>query len=205
MEDHATNWSYGYGWLSPMLAMLVAALPLAFARSADASPTLVLTQAPLPGWTTPRGQAPEFRRVADELLPFLTMRVQVPEFRRIADEFIDAAAAGDANKVTRMLSAKLRERAGADNVQRYVVGQLLPFFAPFKELAKSVTITPTADVAGFVFYMYMVSGSDELHPFVIYVIQEEGSKVVANVLVDKFVEGRHCTHVAAGWSCPDFR
>ena len=104
-----------------------------------------------------------------------------------------------------MLSAKLRERAGADNVQRYVVGQLLPFFAPFKELAKSVTITPTADVAGFVFYMYMVSGSDELHPFVIYVTQEADSKVVANILVDKFVEGRHCTHVSAGWRCPDFR
>jgi hypothetical protein len=185
MEDHATNWLYGHGWLSPMLAMLLAALPLAFARSADASPTLVLTQAPSPGWTTLRGQAPEFRRVADE--------------------FIDAAAAGDANKVTRMLSAKVRERTGADNVQRYVVGQLLPFFAPFKELAESVTITPTADVAGFVFYMYMVSGNDELHPFVIYVIQEEGSKVVANVLVDKFVEGRHCTRVATGWRCPDFR
>ena len=183
MEDHARNWLYGHGWLPPMLAMLLAASPLAFARSAEASPTFVLTQAPSPG----------------------TLPGQLPEFRRIADEFIDAAAAGDANKVTRMLSAKLRERTGGDSVQRYVVGQLLPFFAPFKELAKSVTITPTADVAGFAFYMYMVSGNDELHPFVIYVIQEEGSKVVANVLVDKFVEGRHCTHVAAGWSCPDFR
>jgi hypothetical protein len=185
MKDHTANWLYGHGWLSPMMAMLLVASPLAFAGSAEASPMLVLTQAPSPG--------------------SMTLPGQVPEFRRIADEFIYAAAAGDANKVTRMLSAKLRERTGADSVQRYVVGQLLPFFAPFKELAKSVTITLTADVAGFAFYMYMVSGNDELHPFVIYVTQEADSKVVANILVDKFVEGRHCTHGAAGWRCPDFR
>src|SRR6185295_12363303 len=80
----------------------------------------------------------------------------------------------------------------------------LPFFAPYKELARSVSITRTADVTGFAFYMYMVSKTDELRPFVIYVIEEESAKVVANVLVDRVVEGRHCLNVAGGWHCPDF-
>jgi hypothetical protein len=53
--------------------------------------------------------------------------------------------------------------------------------------------------------MYMVSKTDELRPFVIYVIEEEGAKVVANVLVDRVVEGRHCLKVAGGWRrCLDF-
>jgi hypothetical protein len=39
---------------------------------------------------------------------------------------------------------------------------------------------------------------------VIYVIEEESAKVVANVLVDSVVEGRHCLNVAGGWRCPDF-
>jgi hypothetical protein len=41
-------------------------------------------------------------------------------------------------------------------------------------------------------------------PFVIHVIDEGGAKVVANVLVDRLVEGRHCLKVPAGWKCPDF-
>ncbi|HZT49414.1 MAG TPA: hypothetical protein VFA64_15675 [Hyphomicrobiaceae bacterium] len=81
---------------------------------------------------------------------------------------------------------------------------MLPFFAPFKEVGRSVTVTRTADAPGFAFYMYMVSKTDEFRPFVIYVIEEGGAKVVANVLVDRFVEGRHCRRVAAGWKCPDF-
>jgi hypothetical protein len=27
---------------------------------------------------------------------------------------------------------------------------------------------------------------------------------VANVLVDHFVEGRHCAKVSGGWQCPNF-
>ena len=53
--------------------------------------------------------------------------------------------------------------------------------------------------------MYMVSKADQLRPFVIYVIEENGAKVVANILLDKFVEGRHCAFEAGRWKCPDFR
>jgi hypothetical protein len=39
---------------------------------------------------------------------------------------------------------------------------------------------------------------------VIYVIEEGGAKVVANVLVDHFVESRHCARLAHDGSAPDF-
>lgn len=132
------------------------------------------------------------------------MADQERPFRELAEEFIAAAAAGDAARTARMLSPAAAAKAGQDGVDRFLKGEVLPFFAPYKELARSVSITRTADVTGFAFYMYMVSKAEELRPFVIYVIEEGGAKVVANVLVDRLVEGRHCLKVPGGWQCPDF-
>src|SRR5581483_6625562 len=124
--------------------------------------------------------------------------------RKVAEAFVAAAAAGDRARTERMLSPAAAANAGAEGIERFLTGEVLPFFAPFKEVGRSVTVTRTADAPGFAFYMYMVSKTDEFRPFVIYVIEEGGAKVVANVLVDRFVEGRHCRRVAAGWKCPDF-
>lgn len=161
--------------------MLLVASHLALAISVQAAPSVAPAQAPSSVFPN-RGS----------------------EFRMVAEEFIAAAAAGDSVKVTQMLSTGIKEKTGASGVQRYVAGQLLPFFATFKELAKTVTVTPTAGVTGFAFYMYGVMGMNELRPFVIYVTEEDGRKMVANILVDRFVEGRHCTPGAGGWKCPDF-
>jgi hypothetical protein len=132
------------------------------------------------------------------------MSAQQGAFRGVADEFMAAAAAGDAIKTARMLSPAIAVKADQEGVERFLAGEVLPFFAQFKEVAGSVTVTRTAEVTGFAFYMYMVSKAGELRPFVIYVIEEDGAKVVANVLVDRLVEGRHCIRAGAGWRCPDF-
>jgi hypothetical protein len=145
------------------------------------------------------------KRAPAQGAPGFEMSAQQEVFRRIADEFIAAAAAGDEGRTTQMLSPTIAARVGREAVARFLSGEVLPFFAPFKEAAGSVTVTRTSDAVGFVFYMHMVSRADEYRPFVIYVIEEEGAKVVANVLVDNFVEGRHCARVAGGWQCPDFR
>ena len=134
--------------------------------------------------------------------PDFAMAVQEGPFRRVAEEFVAAAAAGDNAKVARMLSPAIAAKTGREGVERFLTGEVLPFFAPFKEVARSVSITRTAGVTGFAFYMYMVSKTDELRPFVIYVIEERDAKVVANVLVDHLVEDRHCIPEAAGWKCP---
>ena len=136
--------------------------------------------------------------------PLFEMTAQEGPFRRVADEFIAAAAVGDAKRAARMISPAVAARVGPEGIDRVLTGDVLPFFAQFKEVAKSVTITRTAEMPGFAFYMYMVTKADELRPFVIYVVDEGGAKVVANVLVDHLVENRHCLRVATGWQCPDF-
>jgi nitrogen regulatory protein PII-like uncharacterized protein len=136
--------------------------------------------------------------------PELEMAAQQPPFRHVADEFIAAAAAGDANKVAGVISPVIVANTGQESVDRYLNSQVLPFFAEFKELGRSTTITRTAGVPGFVFYMYMVTKTDEMRPFVIYVVEERGAKVVANVLVHHLVPDRHCVLVADRWRCPNF-
>src|SRR5262245_17205697 len=111
--------------------------------------------------------------------PDFEMAAQEQPFLRVAEAFISAAAAGERNKAARMLSPTIAARSGPEGVEQFLTVEVLPFFAPYKELARSVSITRTADVRGFAFYMYMVSKTDELRPFVIYVIEEEGAKVVA--------------------------
>lgn len=124
----------------------------------------------------------------------LEMPERSASFRRVADEFIAAAADGEAAKAHGMISSNLAERAGAEVVKQNLSGQVLPFFAQLEEIGRSVTITQTTDgfgSTGFAFYMYLVPKSGEPRPFVIYVVEEKGKTVVANILVDHFVEGRH--------------
>jgi hypothetical protein len=132
--------------------------------------------------------------------------VEQESFRQVAEEFIAAAAAGDMAKMIRMLSPEIVTRTGGrEAAERYLADNVLPFFAQFKETGRNTTITRTADMPGFVFYMYMVSKADQLRPFVIYVIEENGAKVVVNILPDEFVEGRHCAFKDRRWKCPDFQ
>jgi hypothetical protein len=136
--------------------------------------------------------------------PDFAMAGQEDAFRSVADEFVAAAAAGDSARTERMLSPAMVAKTGPKGVERFLTAEVLPFFAEFKEAGRSTTVARTANVTGFAFYMYMVSATDEHRPFVIYVIEEGGAKVIANVLVDHLVENRHCVRVPAGWKCPDF-
>ena len=114
-----------------------------------------------------------------------------------------AAAAGEVTKAGQMLSPAIAAKSGPEAVELSCRGGA-PVLCAVHGLGSSISVTRTADAPGFVFYMYMVTKTDEMRPFVIYVIEEGGAKVVANVLVDRFVEGRHCARVAQGWKCPDF-
>jgi hypothetical protein len=126
-------------------------------------------------------------------------------FRRLADDFIAAAVAGDTARMTRMISPRIAATTGREAVARYLADQVLPFFVEYKELGRSISITRTEGAEGNTFYMYMVSKTDDLRPFVVQVIEEDSARVVSNILVDYFVEGRHCAFAAGTWRCPDFR
>jgi hypothetical protein len=108
-------------------------------------------------------------------------------FRPVADAFIAALAAGDTAKSMGLISPNLLNRAGRDNVQGKLHEQTLPFFATFKELGRSVTIAPTADEFGndgFVFYLTMTPREGEARPFAVYVVEENGRNVIANIQLD---------------------
>ncbi len=69
-----------------------------------------------------------------------------------------------------------------------------PFFSAWTGLGESVTISNTTDgfgSEGFAYYMYLEPEEGDPRPFVIYVVAESDTTVVANILVDHFVEGRH--------------
>ena len=124
----------------------------------------------------------------------LDMAAQSPAFRAVADRFIAAAVAGDEAALEQMLSPAIVARAGKETLAKVLGGQVIPFFAGQKETGRSVTVANTADASGnhgFAYYLYSVTASGEQKPFVIYVVDENGRKTVANIVVNEFVKGRH--------------
>ena len=118
---------------------------------------------------------------------YLEMSARSGAFRAAADDFIAAAVAGDATKSMALISRNAINSVGQESAQSYLTTQVLPFFARFKELGKSVTIAPTSDrfgSTGFVFHLSMAPVEGDERPFAIYVVEENGAKVIADVLPD---------------------
>ena len=162
-------------WAS-VVAALLAASPLAAPLAAQGTrPAAVPTSAA--------------SSVADDL----AMMEEAAAFTPLVERFLAAAAAGDAARVEALVSAGLARQAGRETVARVVREQFLPFFADFARRGPT-TITRTTDQfgnRGFAYYGYAVARDGTRRPFVLYVVQENGAPVVANLLVDRFVEGRH--------------
>ena len=116
-------------------------------------------------------------------------------FRQAADQFVARAMAGDVAATQSMLSRELVERTGESAVRQALQRQIVPFFQRGRAPGRSVTVTQTTDASGqsgFAFYMWMqYAESPNARPFTVYVVQEQGRIVVANVVPDRFVEGRH--------------
>lgn len=125
----------------------------------------------------------------------LRMAQDAEPLRRVADAFVARALAGDGAAVRAMLSSALVERAGEAGVQRALQNQILPFFAQGRGPGRSVTITRTTDASGsqgFAFYMWLVpANGGEQRPFTVYTVIEQGQAVVANIVPDRLVAGRH--------------
>lgn len=116
-------------------------------------------------------------------------------FRKAADEFVARSMAGDAAGMQAMLSRQLVERSGEAAIRKALQTQILPFFQRGREPGRSVTITQTTDASGqqgFAFYMWMqYADAPTARPFTVYVVKEQGRFVVANIVPDRLVEGRH--------------
>jgi len=125
---------------------------------------------------------------------YLEMEKASVPFRKFADGWIVTARNGDMAAAERAISPNLTARVGAEVVKRNLTDKVMPFFAAAKDVGKSVTITQTTDgfgSRGFAYYMYIVPASGPQRPFVLYVVDEKGKMVVANILVDHHVPDRH--------------
>ena len=139
--------------------------------------------------------APAAQAAAGGITEDLRMVADSAPFRRAADEFIARSMAGDAAGTLALLSRRLVERSGDAAIRQALQGQILPFFQRGRAVGRSVTVTQTTDAAGqqgFAFYMWLQSAEEPaLRPFTVYVVKEQDRVVVANVVPDRLVEGRH--------------
>src|SRR3954447_8105707 len=125
---------------------------------------------------------------------YLEREPQRQASQAIVQRFIDAAIARDVQTLIRLVGGPIAKRAGPEGVERYLNDVVLPFFANHKAVGRSKTISTSVDEAGnpgFAFYMYSMLKGGGKKPFVVYVINDNGEWVVANILVDYFVEDRH--------------
>jgi hypothetical protein len=151
---------------------------------------VAIATAPLGAQSTDKDKKP----VSSGTEADLRMAEESAPFRDVANSFIAAAMAGDTAKVREMLSPNLVGRMGEEAVARALGQQILPFFASGKEVGRSVTVAGTTDAhgnSGFAYYMWLVPQDGEQRPFSVYVVSEGGKRVVANVVPDRLVEGRH--------------
>lgn len=131
---------------------------------------------------------------ASEVAADLRMAEDAAPMRRTAERFVEHARRGDAAGSAAMLSRALIERIGNASAERAMREQILPFFARGGEIGRSVTVTRTTDASGqqgFAFYMWLARAEGEPRPFTVYVVEERGTPVIANVVPDRRVEGRH--------------
>ncbi|MFN0182793.1 MAG: hypothetical protein ACKVQR_03130 [Aquabacterium sp.] len=139
--------------------------------------------------TAPPAQAQPAATVAADL----RMAQDSRAYRAGADAFIREAMAGNAGAAMALLSPALVERSGEAGIRRAMQQQILPFFSQGQGVAPRVTVSRTTDAvghAGFAFYLWLEQ-ADGLRPFTLYMVNEGGRIVVANVVPDRRVEGRH--------------
>lgn len=125
----------------------------------------------------------------------IRMAADSAPFRQAAEQFVARSIAGDAAGTFAMLSRRLVERMGDAAIRQALQAQILPFFQRGRGAGRSATITRTTDAAGqqgFAFYLWMeYADGAPARPFTVYVVSEQGRPVVANIVPDRLVEGRH--------------
>lgn len=132
---------------------------------------------------------------ASDVTADMRMMQEAAPMRQAADRFVASASSGDLEATLSMLSRALVDRSGEATIRRVLQAQILPFFAQGRELGRSVTVARTTDGVGsqgFAFYLWLVPADGGApRPFSLYVVQEQGRPVVANIVPDRLVEGRH--------------
>ncbi len=140
-------------------------------------------------------EAPRAHAATGEATQDLRMAADSAPFRDAADALVAHAMAGDMDATQLMLSRQLVGRIGGTAARQLLQAQILPFFQRGRQSGGPVTVTQTTDASGqpgFAFYMWMQSAqTSRARPFTSYVVKEQGRPAIANIVLNRLVEGRH--------------
>ncbi len=107
---------------------------------------------------------------------------------------VQALASGHAETFKSLFSPNFKATLDDAIIDGVIEQQLIPFFSDADHPGSSTFITDNQDQfgsTGFAFYTSIVTKGGEEKPFVIYMVEENGSLYVANLLVNTTFEEMH--------------
>jgi hypothetical protein len=132
--------------------------------------------------------------MADGMDSYLWQARKADEYGGLLEESLTTLSDGDGEAFKRFLSPNLIARVGAEAVDTVVQQQLLPFFAGCQGFGDRTTVAHATDSdgnEGLSFYKTAIGADSAERPFVIYIVEEAGRPVVANLLVNTTYEDMH--------------
>jgi hypothetical protein len=124
---------------------------------------------------------------------YLDMEAEAKPYKVLADWAVARLRAGDAEAVMDRFSPNFTGHLGRPAVERAFREQMVPFFAGSTKVGNGTTITKTHDgfgSQGFAFY-FTLDGPEKGKPFIMYVVNEKGNLVVANIVLNKTYADMH--------------
>jgi hypothetical protein len=124
----------------------------------------------------------------------LAMQADSRTYAAFADRVLALLVAGDGEGFRALISPTVLANATPEQIDGYIEGQVLPFFADFASPGREQTITDTthpAGFTGFAFYRSFTAADGSTKPFVLYVLDEGGRLVVGNLLVGRTFQDLH--------------
>ncbi len=119
---------------------------------------------------------------------------QADAYRDLVSAAVSALVRGDAGTFKGLLSPNFVAVLDEATIDGVIQSQLLPFFSDFAGHGRTTYITEAQDQfgsEGFAFYTSILTTAGEERPFVIYMVEEGGRPVVANLLVNTTFEDMH--------------
>lgn len=122
------------------------------------------------------------------------LQAEIKPYVEFADRVVKTLVAGDGQGFRSLLSPTGVSAATPAQIDDFVDGQVLPFFADYGAPGPDMSIRRTknsAGLAGLAFYTSFTSTGGQAKPFVMYVVEEGGKLVLGNLLVGKTYQDLH--------------
>ena len=133
-------------------------------------------------------------QAADEMTVLLAQAKQAEQYQSLIEEAVALLVEGNVAGFRQLLSPNMLQSMGDAVADATINGQLLPFFAGAINFGAETTVASATDSwgsKGLSFYKTMLMANGEERPFVIYIVEENGQPVVANVMPSRTYEDVH--------------